>query len=266
MNGLLYFRSCLLFSAVAHGVAIGAFSDMKMTPARLLNVPGSVAIDVSLVPGDSLSGGTGAGLGIGGANSKDSYLAALSLLKLEALSDCLVRRAKEGGHDVPQAALSENKKKSRSLRAEAPVLVPPKSSAPISFEKHLWPEAQEQCGASAAGVSAEGLGVGSGFGNGNSFGGAGEGDGDGLHVLQAPKPPYPLLARKAGFEGRVVLKIVVGKDGRVKNAEIIQSSGREDCDESARRTIIESWLFEPARRNGYPVEWGQKVAVSYRLQ
>lgn len=64
-------------------------------------------------------------------------------------------------------------------------------------------------------------------------------------VLFGPKPPYPVAARRAGFEGEVVLRVVVDDSGSPRLAEIAQSSGREDCDISAQRTVQNRWQFEP---------------------
>lgn len=81
-----------------------------------------------------------------------------------------------------------------------------------------------------------------------------------------PKPPYPPAARRVGFEGRVVLDLVIGIDGRPKLAEVRESSGRQDCDDSARKTILDRWRFEPCMQAGTPVESRQQVAVRYQLQ
>ena len=85
-------------------------------------------------------------------------------------------------------------------------------------------------------------------------------------VLFAPKPPYPQSARRDGFEGKVLLDVNIGTDGSVRSATIARSSSRADCDDAALKTILERWRFEPAMLNGEPVEWREKVVVSYRLK
>ncbi len=92
------------------------------------------------------------------------------------------------------------------------------------------------------------------------------GVGDGPRLLSSPRPQYPRAARRAQFEGRVVLDILVDVDGSVGDAQVSVSSGREDCDESARETILASWRFSPARMNGFAVAWRERVAVSYQLR
>jgi TonB family protein len=85
-------------------------------------------------------------------------------------------------------------------------------------------------------------------------------------IISAPKPEYPYAARRAGFEGRVVLDIVVGSDGTVHAASVRQTSGRDDCDESAIKTLRDAWVFKPALRDGTAIEVKEKVAVVYKLE
>lgn len=87
-----------------------------------------------------------------------------------------------------------------------------------------------------------------------------------LGLLRAPKPPYPWAARRAGFEGRVIVAVEVAKDGSVRTAELAKSSGREDCDQSAVETIRDRWYFEPARINGQPIDWRENIVVVYDLK
>ncbi len=94
--------------------------------------------------------------------------------------------------------------------------------------------------------------------------GATGGGADGqLVALLAPKPPFPAAARRAGFEGRVLLDVEIAPDGEVTAANITESSGRSDCDESARSTILNQWKFA-ARGSSGPVR--QKIAVRFNLR
>lgn len=87
-----------------------------------------------------------------------------------------------------------------------------------------------------------------------------------VSVVRAPKPPYPRLARKAGFEGKVMLDVEVAKDGSVKSCNVLRSSGREDCDNAAVETVRERWRFQPATLNGIPVQSREKIVVVYNLE
>lgn len=80
-----------------------------------------------------------------------------------------------------------------------------------------------------------------------------------------PKPPYPLLARRRGEQGIVLLRVHVRADGSVATAEIKQSSGSTLLDDSALKTVRESWRFMPARLDGVPVESWVEVPIRFVL-
>lgn len=80
-----------------------------------------------------------------------------------------------------------------------------------------------------------------------------------------PKPPYPMLARRRGEQGIVLLRVHVRADGSVAAAEIKQSSGSTLLDDSALQTVRESWRFMPARLDGVPVESWVEVPIRFVL-
>ncbi|RMD63666.1 MAG: energy transducer TonB [Alphaproteobacteria bacterium] len=79
-----------------------------------------------------------------------------------------------------------------------------------------------------------------------------------------PPPRYPYLARRRGQEGRVVLRVVVGADGRVHAIRVHRSSGYRLLDEAAL-DAVKRWHFTPARRGGVPVTGTLDVPISFRL-
>ncbi|MBX7137967.1 MAG: energy transducer TonB [Oligoflexia bacterium] len=87
----------------------------------------------------------------------------------------------------------------------------------------------------------------------------------GAALTYAPKPPYPYAARLAGFEGKLSLEILVGTDGRVLSGQVIQSSGREDCDQSALDTVLASWHFSPAQKDNRAAQSRERVVIKYTL-
>lgn len=100
-----------------------------------------------------------------------------------------------------------------------------------------------------------------------------EGDGDraaiggsgGAVALYAPLPRYPIAAREMGFEGKVVLEVKIDVEGRAAAAQVLESSGRRDCDEAARKVILEKWRFKPSAKFGAPTESQERVVVVYDL-
>src|SRR3569623_511935 len=81
-----------------------------------------------------------------------------------------------------------------------------------------------------------------------------------------PKPPYPALSKRLGEEGVVRLNILVNPDGSVAQLEIDKSSGYARLDESARKTVKNSWKFEPARQAGKPVAARVIVPIQFTLR
>jgi len=82
---------------------------------------------------------------------------------------------------------------------------------------------------------------------------------------QNPPPPYPRIARRKGYEGTVVLEVLVGHDGRVNDLRVLQSCGHEVLDEAAADSV-RSWLFEPGRIGEEPVEMWVKVPIRFHLK
>src|SRR5439155_754882 len=84
-------------------------------------------------------------------------------------------------------------------------------------------------------------------------GGGGDGaEGTGAAYGANPLPPYPLVARRLGMEGVVLLEVVVAPDGHAAEVRVARSSGYPALDESALTTVRERWRFIPAHRDGVP--------------
>lgn len=114
--------------------------------------------------------------------------------------------------------------------------------------------------------SGSGIGAGSGSGSGGGHGaghGSGIGDGAGPGIARNPKVPprvtstaapvYPQALRDAEIGGRVVVRGVIGTDGRVESAEVVRSSGNSTLDNNALSAFYK-WRFSAAKNDA-----GQKV-------
>lgn len=77
------------------------------------------------------------------------------------------------------------------------------------------------------------------------------------------EPPYPDAARDAGTEGVVKLRLTIGADGRVKQAEPI--AGDPILTRAAIRHVLARWRFKPATRGGVPEESSRVMTVRFRL-
>ena len=82
--------------------------------------------------------------------------------------------------------------------------------------------------------------------------------------LLSPAPVYPLLARKRGYEGKVVLDVLVDEKGLPAEIKIAESSGHLILDKAAKGAIA-SWKFQPARRGSITLPMRVKVPVLFTL-
>ena len=82
--------------------------------------------------------------------------------------------------------------------------------------------------------------------------------------INNPHPPYPLIARKKGFEGKLILEVLVNEDGSVKSTSIRESSGYEILDTVSKETV-EKWTFIPAKKMGQAVKDNIQVPIKFVL-
>lgn len=134
--------------------------------------------------------------------------------------------------------------------------------------KHVPAGAKKGSGSGSGGGHGTGHGTGTGSGSGSGGGhgaghGSGIGDGAGPGIARNPKVPprvastaapvYPQALRDAGIGGRVVVRGVVGIDGRVESAVVVRSSGNSTLDNNALSAFYK-WRFSAAKNDA-----GQKV-------
>lgn len=83
--------------------------------------------------------------------------------------------------------------------------------------------------------------------------------------LDNPRPPYPLAARRMGWEGKVILNIEVLAEGRCGGINVFRSSGHEALDNAALNTV-KGWRFVPARHAGRPVTQWFRLPINFSLE
>jgi TonB family protein len=165
------------------------------------------------------------------------------------------------------------------LQVTPTLLGPPELKLPQMSANMPWGDPNGVVGPASNGPgfgggigSGEGTGIGSGKGGGL---GPGEGGGVGGGVysvgggvsapipIYKPEPPYSEEARKAKYQGTVVLFIIINASGTVSECRVIKPLGL-GLDEKAAETV-KTWKFKPAMRNGTPVPVQVTVEVSFRL-
>jgi protein TonB len=126
---------------------------------------------------------------------------------------------------------------------------------------------------SGAGIGS-GTGGGVGSGKGGGFGsGEGAGFGGGVFkvaggvtaptLLYKVEPEYSEEARKAKYQGTVVLYVEVDPTGRAINPKVIRSLGL-GLDEKAVEAV-RKWKFKPGYKDGKPVTVVATIEVNFRL-
>jgi protein TonB len=79
-----------------------------------------------------------------------------------------------------------------------------------------------------------------------------------------PKPKYPGIATRRGWEGTVYLLVEVSVEGLSEKVTVQRSSGYESLDESAIEAV-EKWKFIPAKRGDTPVSSSVVVPINFIL-
>lgn len=83
-------------------------------------------------------------------------------------------------------------------------------------------------------------------------------------VVNAP-PVYPNYARENGWEGLVMLEVLVSETGAALSVRIAESSGFRILDTSAKRAV-EAWQFTPAKLAGKSLRSTVRVPVRFVLE
>lgn len=86
-----------------------------------------------------------------------------------------------------------------------------------------------------------------------------------LEYVKATPPPYPRVAIADSLEGVVLLRVLVGADGKPVEVTIEKSSGHRVLDREAQRHVLRTWTFRPATRDGQPVQAIGIVPIDFNL-
>jgi protein TonB len=144
-----------------------------------------------------------------------------------------------------------------------PVVAPPRqiplpSPLPAAPEPAPLPTGSDPSAGAAevgSGTGAGGRGAGAGSGGeGSGTGGGGGARAQRVSGRLSGATDYPPGARRAGIEGTVAVRYVVGTDGRVRDCALLRSSGNAELDSTTCRLIERRFRYRPARdAHGRPV-------------
>lgn len=82
------------------------------------------------------------------------------------------------------------------------------------------------------------------------------------HLANAGPAIYPIAAKAAGIEGKVLLKGIVGTDGKMRDLRVIK--GPDQLRQAAIDTVMR-WVYHPYTHNGAPVEVTTTVTVNFTM-
>lgn len=175
-----------------------------------------------------------------------------------------------GGDEAVADAADDGEEQVEEVVEEETITLPDGKIEHKHVVKHVPAGAKKGNGSGSGGGhgTGHGTGTGSGIGPGSGGGhgaghGTGIGDGAGSGIARNPKVPprvistaapvYPQALRDAGIGGRVVVRGVVGTDGRVESAVVVRFSGNSTLDNNALSAFYK-WRFSAAKNDA-----GQKV-------
>lgn len=241
-----------LLSFVTHTAGIGLMLWLLhlTVPAKI--IPPTTANSVELAPYVPMKVGKGGPSGGGGGDAS----------KLKASAGVPPKAAKQ--QFTPPTVLVQQKSK---LMIEPTVVAdlktPPTTQIGDPLSKLMTPSNGTAVGG--------GMGSGSGGGVGSGHGGPGVGPGifhvgEGVSAPRAiytPEPEFSEEARKAKYQGVVVLSIIVGTDGRVHNPRVVRALGM-GLDEKAIEGV-KTWKFDPSKKDGRAVAVEMNIEVAFNL-
>ena len=176
---------------------------------------------------------------------------------------------------TPPTAVIRNE--NPKLPMEPTIIAPPDSVPQVNMAQYGDPLAKLGLASNGPG-SGGGIGTGSGGGVGSGRGagygpGSGGGVGGGVYRIgggvSAPQlifkvePEYSEEARKAKFQGTVVLYVVVDEKGNPRDLKVVRALGL-GLDQKAIEAV-QKWRFKPGLKDGKPVPVAAQIEVNFRL-
>jgi protein TonB len=86
----------------------------------------------------------------------------------------------------------------------------------------------------------------------------------GVDYIQAPQPVYPPLAKRAGEQGKVLLRVLVSDKGLPESVDLQKSSGSVRLDEAAKQAVLRA-RFKPYLEDGKALAVYVIVPITFQL-
>ncbi len=270
-GGFSFRRQGLAAAAVLHLLlvfSIFGFRGGEIVEARSSSVTLFVPVDISpyLAQLNALKAPAGDSGGGGGGGAHSPLPASKGRLPRFSLEPQLAPPTPIIRNDDPK------------LTVEPTVRVPPNMNVPqvdmSVFGDPMGANGPPSAGPGSGGGIGSGRGTGVGSGTGSGVGpGSGGGIGGGVfrigggvsspRLLHKVEPEYSEEARKAKYQGTVMLSVEVWEDGIAHNIRILRSLGL-GLDEKAMHAVTQ-WRFAPGKKDGKPVKVAAQIQVNFRL-
>jgi TonB family protein len=82
-------------------------------------------------------------------------------------------------------------------------------------------------------------------------------------IIHKVEPEYSEEARKAKWQGTVILNVIVDETGHARNIQVAQALGL-GLDQKAMEAV-EKWLFKPGMKDGKAVAVYATIQVTFHL-
>ena len=153
---------------------------------------------------------------------------------------------------------------------------PPTLNAPIITNNSQLIQATGMSSISLAPRAGGGAGDGVGAGRGPGVGpGVDGGFGDGVYgpgngvigpkLIREVQPKYTPDAMRAKIQGEVQLDVIVRKDGTVGDVRIVKSLDASSGLDQSAVDAARAWVFQPATRQGQPVDFRARLVLTFRI-
>ncbi len=84
----------------------------------------------------------------------------------------------------------------------------------------------------------------------------------GVNTFQ--RPVYPSDLRERNVEGKVILELLLNKNGKVEKVKIYKTSGFKQFDQAAREAVAK-WVFTPTKKDGKKVRARIRMPIKFKL-
>lgn len=84
-------------------------------------------------------------------------------------------------------------------------------------------------------------------------------------MVEGKAPTYPIESRRKREEGKVVLSVTIGLDGRVEAISVAVSSGFDRLDNAAMKAVRQ-WRWTPMMRDGAPIRVRGNVPIPFVIK